>query len=219
VRESYVDRLGAGYGLAAYEDGIWVLRRGYDGPPEGITGEYTVEDRQYNASAFIPNDARTLGGEVVASGGRAGTYLWYGPNALLPPGTYEATFRMNVTREAGDPVAGVDVAAGKTHRAIANTTVPAKEGPQNVTLRFTIDDPRQNVEFRGYRLGGQGTVALESVAVEFVSGPDDGSRADARRARHIDSRERADRRRVADEGTSGERALRAPLSPDGRAGT
>ena len=175
----YGDRLGAEYGLVAYEDGIWVLERGYDGPPRGITGAYAVESRRYDASAFIPNDARITGGEVVAEGGRAGTYLWYGPNALLPPGTYTATFRMNVTRGSEKPVAGVDVAAGKTHRTIADTTVPAVEGPQNVTLEFTLNEPRRNVEFRGYRAGGDGTVSLEYVAVSFVSGPTNDSRANA----------------------------------------
>ena len=191
----YGDRLGAGYGLVAYEDGIWVLERGYDGPPRGITGAYAVESRRYDASAFIPNDARITGGEVVAEGGRAGTYLWYGPNALLPPGTYTATFRMNVTRGSEKPVAGVDVAAGKTHRTIADTTVPAVEGPQNVTLEFTLDEPRRNVEFRGYRAGGDGTVSLEYVAVSFVSGPTNDSRANAssRSNERYEHRERHER--------------------------
>jgi len=203
LRDVYVDRLGAGYGLAAYEDGVWILERGYEGPPEGITGDYAVEDRRYNASAFIPNDARTLSGEIVASGGQAGTYLWYGPNALLPPGTYEVTFRMNVTRAGTDPVAGVDVAAGKTHQAIANSTVPAREGPQNVTLEFTIDDVRQNVEFRGYRLGGEGRIALEYVAVEFVAGPENGSQIGSRE--QVDSQDRdRDRGRSLGEPRQGE---------------
>ena len=180
IESVYADRIGRSYGLVAYEDGIWVLKRGHEGSPEGITGEYAVEDRTYGADAFIPNDARVLSGRVVASGGSAGTYLWYGPNALLPPGTYEATFRVDVTRAGAEPVLGVDVAAGTTHRRVANATVPAKEGPQNVTVRFTLDDARRNVEFRGYRTGGNGRVTLKGVALEFVAGPENGSRAAAR---------------------------------------
>lgn len=190
IESVYAGQIGGQYGLYAYENGIWILRRGYDGPVRGITGGYAVEDRTYNAEAFIPNDARDLSGRIVASGGRAGTYLWYGPNALLPPGTYEATFRMNVTRTGEKPVVGVDVAAGKTHRAIADRTVPAVEGPQNVTVSFTIEKPQQAVEFRGYRAGGSGQVAFESVSLKFVSGPKNGSenssfvRRDVRQGSH-----------------------------------
>lgn len=183
IENVYGDRIGGQYGLYAYEEGIWILRRGYDGAPRGITGEYAVEDRRYDASAFIPNDARNLSGRIVASGGQRGTYLWYGPNALFPPGTYEATFRMNVTRAGTDPVAAVDVAAGKTHRTIADRTVPARDGFQNVTVRFTLDQPRGTVEFRGYRAGGQGTITLEHVTVEFVSGPGNDSQSSNSAAR------------------------------------
>jgi uncharacterized membrane protein len=169
VANTYAGQVGSGYGLRAYEDGIWILERGYNGPPQGITGEYTLETRQYDASSFVMNDAQVVAGSVVASGGQAGTYLWYGPNALFPPGTYEATFAVNTTGVGSEPIAGVDVAGGPTHQVFANETIPARDGEQNVTVRFTFDQPVTDVEFRGYRAGGNGTIALDSVTVRPAS--------------------------------------------------
>jgi uncharacterized membrane protein len=169
VRTTYVGQLGTEYGLAHYDDQVWVFERGYNGSPEGIRGNYTVEPRTYELSDLIPNDAIRIDGQLVGSGGSEGTYYWYGPGAMLPPGNYTATFRVNATSTGERPVANLEVAVGTTPRPVASENVTNTDGLQNVTVGFTLDRMRSNVEFRASQAGGPGRLALENVTVQSAS--------------------------------------------------
>ena len=171
VRDTYVGQLGREYGLYRYDDEVWVFKRGYNGSPQGIGGEYRVGSQTYKPNDFIPNDAIIVDGQLVASGGNEETYYWYGPGAILPPGEYTATFTLNATSTNGRPVANLEVAAGITPQRIANETVTNTDGVENVTVRFTLDRMESNVEFRAQQAGGQGQIALENVTVQSVRAP------------------------------------------------
>ncbi|EMA47537.1 DUF2079 domain-containing protein [Halococcus saccharolyticus] len=165
IRQIYLDQFGTTYGLQYYEDEVWVFRRGYNGSPSGLSGSYAVEPRTYEPNDFIPNDALTIDGKLVGSGGAEGIYYWYGPGTMLPPGEYTATFRVNATSESSQPVANLEVAAGVTPRQVANETVTNTDGTENVTVEFSLDRMESNVEFRAVRAGGEGRLALENVTV------------------------------------------------------
>jgi uncharacterized membrane protein len=169
VRRTYASQFGAEYGLAHYDDEVWVFERGYNGSPEGIRGNYTVEPRTYELNDFIPNDALRIDGQLVGSGGSEGTYYWYGPGAMLPPGEYVATFRVNATSSGRIPVANLEVAAGTTPRPVASENVTNTDGLENVTVAFSLDRMHSNVEFRASRAGGPGRLALENVTVQSVA--------------------------------------------------
>jgi|AntDeeMinimDraft_5_1070356.scaffolds.fasta_scaffold05060_2 uncharacterized membrane protein len=165
VRQIYLGQFGTTYGLQHYGDEVWVFRRGYNGSPSGLGGSYAVESRTYAPNDFIPNDALTIDGKLVGSGGAEGIYYWYGPGTMLPPGNYTATFRVNATSEGPQPVANLEVAAGVTPRRIANETVANTDGTENVTVEFSFDRMQSNVEFRAIRAGGEGRLALENITV------------------------------------------------------
>lgn len=196
VRRAFDDRLSGEYGLYRYEDGIYVYKRGYRGLPEGITSEYSIS-RQYDASELRIADGRFEEGLVRAASTDSDSdrNIWFGPYATLPPGTYTATFRVNVTgtaRSSGqdsdstpgtgagpesDPVSepGVEsasilrlnVAAEHNSRVVASESVRATDGWENVTLAFTLDESTSGIEFRGAWGNAPGTVALQSVDVSL----------------------------------------------------
>jgi uncharacterized membrane protein len=168
IRTTYANQFGTEYGLARYDDQVWVFKRGYNGSPEGIRGNYTVEPRTYELSDLIPNDALRIDGQLVGSGGSEGTYYWYGPGAMLPPGNYTATFRVNATSTGERPVATLEVAAGTTPQPVASENVTNTNGLENVTVGFTLDRMRSNVEFRASQAGGPGRLAFENVTVQSV---------------------------------------------------
>ena len=170
VRTTYAEQFGKEYGLARYDDQVWVFKRGYNGSPKGIRGNYTVEPRTYELNDFIPNDAIRIDGQLVGSGGSEGTYYWYGPGAMLPPGNYTATFRVNATSTGQRPVATLEVAAGTTPQPVASENVTNTNGLENVTVGFTLDRMRSNVEFRASQAGGTGRLAFENVTVRSASG-------------------------------------------------
>ena len=170
IRSTYANQFGTEYGLVRYDDEVWVFKRGYNGSPEGISGNGTVEPRTYELDDLIPNDALRIDGQLVGSGGGEGTYYWYGPGAMLPPGEYVATFRVNATSAGDRPVANLEVAAGTTPRPVATENVTDTDGLETVTVPFTLDRMHSNVEFRASQAGGPGRFALENVSVRSASG-------------------------------------------------
>lgn len=182
IRTTYTDQLGKEYGLARYDDEVWVFKRGFNGSPEGIGGDYTVEPRTYELSDVIPNDALRIDGQLVGSGGGEGTYYWYGPGAMLPPGEYVATFRVNATSAGERPVANLEVAAGTTPRPVASENVTDTDGLETVTVPFTLDRMHSNVEFRASQAGSAGRFAFENVTVQSAARANESSPTTARRS-------------------------------------
>ncbi len=168
VQTAYADRLGDEYGLYRFQDGIQIFKRGYDGPVRGITRPEPGV-RHYDAEDFATGPAaERVDGKIVSTEGEEGDYLWFGPYDILTPGTYTATFRVNVSGSGSEPVVLVDVAGGPDHERIASEPVAPTDGWQNVTVEFTLEETKTNVEFRGIRQG-EGRIALDWVRVAYES--------------------------------------------------
>ncbi|WP_160135411.1 DUF2079 domain-containing protein [Halococcus salsus] len=166
VRDAYFTFVGDEYGLYRYQDGIWILKRGYNGSPTGITQSTPRERAVFDADEFVASEGRVKNDRLVDSGGTNGSNVWHGPYTALPAGNYTATFRLSAGGGGlNGSAATVDVAVGEEPRTIARQRVPAATGTQTVTVPFTLEEPRNGIEFRGFRTG-YGTVALESVVVQ-----------------------------------------------------
>jgi uncharacterized membrane protein len=166
VRDAYFPLVGDEYGVYRYQDGIWILKRGYNGSPTGIT-QSTPRDRVvFGADEFVASEGRANGSRLVDVGGTNGSNVWHGPYTALPAGNYTATFRVSASDSGANGSAlAVDVAVGDGPRTIARQQVPAAGGTQTVTVPFRLAEPRNGIEFRGFRTG-YGTIALESVIVQ-----------------------------------------------------
>lgn len=167
VLDSFGTRIGTEYQLYRYEDGFWVFRRGYEGTATAVTTDteltWVSDSHEFDTEAFAVESGARQSGAIVSSDGSAGERIWYGPYALLAPGTYTATFRVYATGTEG-AAATVDVAVGDSHRVVASRQVGSGPGWQEVTVRFTLDRPTTKVEFRGAHAAG-GTVAFDGVTV------------------------------------------------------
>lgn len=177
LRTIFESQLGSEYGLYAYDDDVWVFKRGYNGTTRGIGGEYSFDTKTYELSDVIRNEAIVIDGQLVGTGGQEGIYYWYGPGTMLPPGNYTASFLVNASSSDGDPVANLEVATGATPQRIANTTVTNTDGLENVTVNFSIDQVESNVELRAVRAGGDGRLAFENVTVSARTDASNASRA------------------------------------------
>jgi uncharacterized membrane protein len=167
VQQTYADRLGDEYGLYRYQDGIQIFKRGYDGPVQGVT-QSEPGARRYDAASMATGTGKRVDGTIVSDNGSAGDYIWFGPYDTLTPGSYTATFRVNVSGSGTDPAVLVDVAGGGDHGRIASERVAPTNGWRNVTVEFTIDETTTDIEFRGIR-EGEGRVALDGVRVSYES--------------------------------------------------
>ena len=164
VRDAYFP-LGE-YGLYRYQDGIWILKRGYNGSVAGITQSRSDERVAFEADEFVASEGQVEDGRLVSVGGSNESNVWHGPYTALPAGNYTATFHMSARGDGPNGSAAVvDVAVGEGPRTVARQQVPAAEGTQTVTVPFTLEEPRNGIEFRGYRTSN-GPIALESVVVE-----------------------------------------------------
>jgi uncharacterized membrane protein/putative flippase GtrA len=176
IFESLGDRIETDYGLYKYEDGFWMFKRGFEGTPTAVTSDtpltWVSDEHQFDAEAFVTGTTSPEGNYIVSRTGSAGDRLWYGPYALLAPGTYTATFDVFAAGTGDGPAATLDVAVGKNHQVVASRQIGSRPGWQEVTLRFTLDRPQDKVEFRGARAADTGIVALRGVAVEKQSPAD-----------------------------------------------
>jgi hypothetical protein len=178
------DRLGSEYGLYQYEDGFWKFKHGFEGTPTAVTSDkpltWVSESEQFGAGAFITTgDAVRQNDYIVSADGAAEQRIWYGPYALMAPGTYTATFEVYAMETGDQPAATVDVAVGDNHRVIASEQIASEPGWQEVTVQFTLDRPTNKVEFRGAHATAGSAVAFDGVTVERQSSGANDVTADA----------------------------------------
>jgi uncharacterized membrane protein/putative flippase GtrA len=184
---AFQSRMGDEYGLYRYQDGIWIWKHGYEGEVKTISDHRTLpslegDSATFDAGAFSVNKGERRPGFVHSTGTHG--IVWFGPYAVLPPGNYTATFRLDASGGGPDPAGKVDVAVGQNHQVVGKQTFYATEGWQNVTVQFQLQGPRAKVEFRGVNLGGTPNIVLDDVTVRRhvetndSDGKDDGDPAD-----------------------------------------
>jgi len=166
------------YGVYAYAENILLLKSNYTGTPH----------------IFVPLDARfnykklTLGdGSVVrdltsesrrvfahTTGDLSNVTFWNGPNRLMPPGQYRATFRLKLI---GNPqnvsVITLDVAADKGATILNSTVIHVSDFQEldtwkEFTLAFQIKFPA-SIELRGLRVSGTVDLYLDYIEVVQLS--------------------------------------------------
>lgn len=164
LQEAFGDRLYEEYGVYRYQDGIYVLKRGYSGPVRSVTESGGV-DRRYAADQFALSEGATLTDGTIVTDGVGSGNVWFGPYTQLPPGQYTATYHVNVSGANGSGVV-LNVAASEDHEVLVRERVGPTDGWTTVALNFTLDRTTGDVEFRGARTGDSGTVRFESVVVE-----------------------------------------------------
>ena len=167
VQAEYADRIGGQYGVYRYQNGVWILKRGYDGPIHPITGNRIVES--FSPGDFRLGEGNLRHGMIVGRNGSAGANIWYGPYTSLPSGRYTLAFRVRTSDNASastGPLLNLQVAAGDNHEVIAERNVSRTDGWTTVRLSFSLSEPAtSHVEFRGFYGSKGSNVALRNVTL------------------------------------------------------
>ena len=165
----------ATYGVYAYSDGVMLYVRNYTGPPVLFSDPYhaTFYPNQLTTNGFatIVEDPTSSTGEALACLHQSTYWFWYGPWAILPPGTFSITYRLKVSSISEGHVLTVDVLAGQKVKVYvitgSNFTQPNEW--QNFTYSFQLNAPAPNVQFRAYDPSPNLDIYLDYIAVQQTS--------------------------------------------------
>jgi len=89
------------YGLLGFANGVFLLKRGYTGKPlvcEEINEIYNYKNLSLLDGVTIENDCKSKSQTIICISSKNKDF-WYGPYVYLPPGKYQANFRMKITDE------------------------------------------------------------------------------------------------------------------------
>jgi len=163
------------YGVYAYAENILLLKSNYTGVPH----IFVPLDAKFNykkltlCDGSVVRDLTSESRKVFAhtTSDLSNVTFWNGPNYLMPPGQYKATFRLKLIGNTQNvSVVTLDVAADKG-AAILNSTVVHVSDFQELdtweefTLTFQIKFPA-SIELRGLRVNN--TVDLHLDYIEVV---------------------------------------------------
>jgi uncharacterized membrane protein len=88
------------FGLLAFADGVFLLKRGYTKTPlifEGFCETYDFKDLIL-LNGTLQNDPRSKSPAIMGKSGNNEDF-WYGPYKYLPPGKYQAIYRMKINQK------------------------------------------------------------------------------------------------------------------------
>jgi uncharacterized membrane protein len=166
--------------VSSYPDNIFLLQRGYEGPPV-----------VYEATPLV-YDYRNLGlgqgSELIRSNSSPSYYIyepanasgytttWFGPYTLLPPGTYKVTYLIMASSNYSGYLLTLDVTTNYGAKIIASEPLYGYElnGPMrwtNVSMEFTLSGVTPLLEFRGVQSSGVVGLYLANVTVEPLQVP------------------------------------------------
>jgi len=172
----------ASYGVYAYSDGVLLYKRNYDGPPILFNPYYATFDPIQllpwtNGFAYLVEDPTSSTGKALACLHQSTFWFWFGPYVVLPPGTYNVTYRLKISSIPVGHVLTVDVASGigtgtdqeiETYGIVGSNFTKPNEW-QNFTYSFHLDAPTPNVEFRGLDPSPNLNIYLDDITVTQTS--------------------------------------------------
>ena len=163
------------YGVYAYAEDILLLKRNYNGDPL----IFVPLDARFNHKNLflydgsVARDLTSKSRKVLAHTTKDldNVTFWTGPNYLMPPGQYEATFRLKLSGNAQNvSVVTLSVATDKGTRILNSTVVHVSdfkelETWEEFTLAFQIMELPTNIEFRGLRVSNRVDLYLDYIEV------------------------------------------------------
>jgi uncharacterized membrane protein len=167
------------YGVYAYAEDILLLKRNHEGAPR----IFIPLDARFNYKTLtlydgaIVRDLTSESRKVLAHTTRdlSNVTFFGGPNHIMPPGQYKATFRLKLIGNIQNvSVITLDVAADKGATILNSTVVHVSdfqelETWEEFTLSFKITELPMSIEFRGLRVSGMVDLYLDYIDVIQLS--------------------------------------------------
>jgi hypothetical protein len=172
------------YGILAWDETILLLKKGYSGEPvifDPSSGYYYNHGNMRLGKGSVVADASSASGYVLNSSIDDSGVLWFGPYVTLNSGLYKVTYAVKIdnftTPQLNDLLFTVDV----THSFgqvldrkndvigsyVISNVIPTEQW-FNLTLIFGLEEPTQNIEFRGIGVKDH-SVSLDYVIVDPIS--------------------------------------------------
>lgn len=158
------------YGTYAEANGFLLLERGYTGQPKILVkSSYYL----YGKDFYLGGGASTVYfGKSILINNFTGGYAWYGPYIYLPPGSYKATFILNLT--PGSFIRNITLDSISGSATFASRTYSNISSDQHFRLycfsiEITLPNVYANLEFRGKNVSEQGTIYFEGVDLTMLS--------------------------------------------------
>lgn len=158
------------YGLLIKAPGLELYQRGYEGPPKKVAIKITYRELS-TARSVIIDDPTSEAGKVImfkaspSSGGNA----WYGPYITLLPGNYTVRFRIKVDRLMDGRIIDLDVYSINEGRitiySIYGEYISKPYTWQTFTMRLSVNERLEDVEFRGLNVTSNITVYLDYIEI------------------------------------------------------
>ena len=162
------------FGLLAQADSLLLYKRGYEGNLSLYFPYTRIIDCQNLAyfNATVIDDPTAISQKALlhnASSGSEGTF-WYGPYIAMPPGEYEATFRLKIANLTDKYILSLDVYDTSKNQILITSILTGYNFSQpntwqEFTLPFKLDEPTLQVEFRGMAVSNATDVYLDNIIV------------------------------------------------------
>ena len=168
VRVTYESGL---YGVLGQASGMTLLERGYAGPVQ----YYVAYARNFSAAELWSwQTSAPSGGSVIERSNVSGGRLWWGPYALLSPGTYSATVWLRTSDVRASNHLTVEAVADGGKLLLASTVIhgdqfPAADQWEPFPISFTLNDTYSSIEVASWNVNWVGTLGIEGVNIAQVS--------------------------------------------------
>ena len=162
------------YGIKVWDDGVVVLQRNYRGPIlllDEANYIYNYTQLAVYSGEKVYDNSSFSGFVAYTSNSQQDVTFWTGPRVNLPPGTYDATFRIK-SLESGNITLDVIHFVNATNTVeLSRFRVSSLQNGmwQNVTIRFGLSRRDATVGLLGFRgLQVTGTWYLDYIEVNYV---------------------------------------------------
>jgi uncharacterized membrane protein len=173
--KSYVE--GGDFGLTGQVDGLLLYEKGFNGSLS-IYVPYRVDIgwKKLFFNALVLEESGSISQKVILHRAIDGSKkaFWYGPYISMPPGTYEANFRLKIASPTQAYVLTLDVTKDSGEDLVARSALTGADFSevgvwQEFTLSFTLEKPAFSVEFRGVQVSNVTDVYLDCVMIRQVA--------------------------------------------------
>jgi hypothetical protein len=161
------------YGILGEADGMFVLERGYVGPPQ----YYVPYSATFSASALYAGLSSSPSGMNVISGTTlVDAAVWHGPYVPFAPGTYRVTYSLLTTDNSSQNRIDLVVASNETHTVLGDVRLTGANFNAtgtwvDISVTATAATVQPLVEFEGVFAYWSGTISIRSVEVTQTSVP------------------------------------------------
>lgn len=162
------------FGLLAQDDGLLLYRKGYRGEvvlyyPYSRTVDW---HKLYYINTTVIEDQTSTSKKVLlhnASSGFGDTF-WYGPYIAVPPGEYEVKFVLKIANITNAHVLSLDIYDYSEDKILVQSVLTGynfseADTWQEFTLRFKLNEPASQVEFRGTLVSNATDVYLDYIVI------------------------------------------------------